>query len=61
LVALPHGAPIIAVVDEAKMVRLAAEARHLTDSVKMAAYRAKTALVRCITRQDVKADDNGRV
>jgi hypothetical protein len=51
----------MAVLDEAKMVQLAPAARHLADNARMAAYRAKTAPVRCITRQDVKTEDDGRV
>ena len=49
-----------AVVDAADIVKLAPEAKHLTDTIKMVAYRAETALVRCLTLNDVRTEDEGR-
>jgi hypothetical protein len=42
LAGLPKRVPVKAVVDEADIVKLAPEAKHLTDTIKMAAYRAET-------------------
>jgi len=39
--------PRAAVPAEAEIVTLAPEAKHLTDTSKMVAYRAETALARC--------------
>jgi transposase-like protein len=58
--ALPKRVPMTAVLDAADIVRLAPEAKHLTDTLKMVAYRAETALVRCLTPHDVKTEDDGR-
>jgi len=60
LAALPKRVPISAVIDEADIVRLAPEAKHLTDTIKMVAYRAETALVRCLTPHYAKTEDDGR-
>lgn len=56
----PKRVPVTAVLDEAEIVKLAPEAKHLTDTIKMVAYRAETALVRCLTSHDVKTEDDGR-
>ena len=39
---------------------LAPEAKHLTDTIKMVAYRAETALVRCLAPHYAKTEDEGR-
>jgi hypothetical protein len=58
--ALPKRVPITAVLDEAAIVRLAPEAKHLTDTIKMVAYRAETALVRHVAPRYATTEDNGR-
>lgn len=60
MAALPKRVPISAVLDAAAIVRLAPEAKHLTDTIKMVAYRAETALVRHLTPHDAKTEDDGR-
>lgn len=60
LAALPKRVPLNTVLDEAEIVRLAPEAKHLTDTIKMVAYRAETALVRCLTPHYVRTEDDGR-
>ena len=40
----------LTVLDEAEIVKLAPEAKHLKDTIKMVAYRAETTLVRCLAR-----------
>src|SRR3989442_1017753 len=60
LAALPERVPINAVMDEGEIVKLAPEAKHLTDTIKMVAYRAETALVRCLAPHYAKTEDEGR-
>lgn len=60
LAALPKRVPIKAVLVEAEIVKLAPEAKHLTDTIKMLAYRAESALVRCLTPYYAKTEDDGR-
>jgi len=48
------------VVDEAEIVRLAPEAKHLTDTLKMVAYRAETGLLRCLTPHYAHTEEEGR-
>lgn len=60
LAALPKRVPITTVLDEADIVRLAPEATHFTNTIKMVAYRAETVLVRCVTPHDAKAEDDAR-
>lgn len=60
IAALPERVPVKAVLDEAEIVRLAPEAKHLTDTLKMVAYRAETALVRCLAPHYAKTEDEGR-
>lgn len=60
LAALPERVPLKAVMDEEEIVKLAPEAKHLTDTIKMVAYRAETALVRCLAPHYAKTDDEGR-
>jgi hypothetical protein len=59
LAALPKRVPVTAVRDEAEIVTLAPEAKHLTDTIKMVAFRAETALVRCLTPHYVRTEDDG--
>jgi len=56
----PKRVPVNAVLDEPEIVKLAPETKHLTDTIKMVAYRAETALVRCLTSHYVKTEDDGR-
>ena len=58
--ALPQRVPVNAVVEEAEIVKLAPEAKHLTDTIKMLAYRAETALVRSLAPHYAKTEDDGR-
>jgi transposase-like protein len=60
IAALPERVPIKAVLNEEEIVRLAPEAKHLTDTIKMVAYRAETALVRCLAPHYAKTEDEGR-
>jgi transposase-like protein len=59
LAQLPKRVPLNEVLDEAEIVRLAPEAKHLTDTIKMLAFRAETALVRCLTLNGVRTEDDG--
>jgi transposase-like protein len=60
IAALPERVPVKAVLDEGEIVTLAPEAKHLTDTIKMVAYRAETALVRCLASHYAKTEDEGR-
>jgi transposase len=60
LAASPQRVPVKAVLDEAEIVKLAPEAKHLTDTIKMLAYRAETALVRCLSPHYARTEDEGR-
>jgi hypothetical protein len=60
LAQLPKRVPLNALLEEAEIVRLAPEAKHLTDTIKMLAFRAETALVRCLTLNGVRTEDDGR-
>jgi Transposase protein len=60
IAALPERVPVKAVLDEGEIVTLAPEAKHLTDTIKMVAYRAETALVRCLAPHYAKTEDEGR-
>jgi transposase-like protein len=60
IAALPERVPLEAVLDAGEIVRLAPEAKHLTDTIKMVAYRAETALVRCLAPHYAKTEDEGR-
>jgi transposase len=60
LAALPKRVPVKAVRDAAEIVKLAPEAKHLTDTLKMVAFRAETALVRGLTPHYVRTEDDGR-
>jgi hypothetical protein len=58
--ALPKRLPIKAVLEEAEIVKLAPEAKHLTDTIKMVAYRAETTLARCLPLHYARTEDEGR-
>jgi len=60
LAALPQRVPVSSVFDEAEIVKLSPEAKHLADTIKMVAYRAETALVRCLAHHYAKTEDDGR-
>lgn len=60
LATLPKRVPVNAVLDEAEIVTLAPEAKHLTDTIKMVAFRAETALVRALTPHYRRTEDEGR-
>jgi transposase-like protein len=60
IAALPDRVPVKAVLAEGEIVTLAPEAKHLTDTIKMVAYRAETALVRCLAPHYAKTEDEGR-
>jgi transposase-like protein len=60
LAQLPKRVPLNTLLDEADIVKLAPEAKHLTDTIKMLAFRAETALVRCLTLNGVRTEDDGR-
>ena len=60
IAARPERVPIKAVLAEEDIVTLAPEAKHLTDTIKMVAYRAETALVRCLAPHYARTEDEGR-
>ena len=60
LAKLPKRVPIKVVLDEADIVRLAPETKHLTDTIKMIAFRAETALVRALTPHYRRTEEEGR-
>lgn len=60
IAALPKRVPVKTVVEEGEIVKLAPEAKHLTDTIKMVAYRAETALVRCVASHYARTEDEGR-
>ena len=60
LATLPKRVPLKTVLDEAEIVKLAPEAKHLMDTIKMVAYRAETALVRCLAPHYARTEDDGR-
>ena len=59
LTKLPQRVPVKAVFDEAEIVTLAPEAKHLTDTIKMVAFRAETALVHALTANYARTEDEG--
>jgi transposase len=59
LAKLPKRVALNTLRDAADIVKLAPEAKHLTDTIKMLAYRAETALVCCLTRNGVRTEDQG--
>ena len=60
LKALPQRVPVSSVLDETEIVKLSPEAKHLADTIKMVAFRAETALVRCLAPHYAKTEDDGR-
>jgi hypothetical protein len=60
IAALPERVPVKAVRDEEDIVTLAPEAKHLTDTIKMVAYRAETGLVRLLAPHYARTEDEGR-
>ena len=60
LTALPKRVPVKEVVAETEIVKLAPEAKHLTDTIKMVAYRAETALARALGTHYARTEDEGR-
>ena len=59
IAALP--VPVKVVMDEEEIVTLAPETKHLTDTIKMVAYRAETGLVRLLAPHYARTEDEGRV
>ncbi len=55
----PQRVPVSALLDEAEIVKLSPEAKHLADTIKMVAFRAETALVRCLAPHYAKTEDDG--
>jgi len=60
LAKLPKRVALNTLLEETDIVKLAPEAKHFTDTIKMAAFRAETALVRCLTLNEVRTEDEGR-
>jgi len=60
LAKLPKRVPIKDLLDPAEVVRLAPEAKHLTDTIKMLAFRAETALLRCLSLNGIPTENDGR-
>jgi transposase-like protein len=57
---LPKRVPIRDLMDPADIVKLAPEAKHLTDTIKMIVYRAETVLVRSLEPHYARTEDEGR-
>lgn len=57
---LPERVPLHTLLDTAEIVRLAPETKHLTDTIKMVAYRAETVLVRWLAPRYARTEDEGR-
>jgi len=57
---LPKRVPLKEVMDPADIVKLAPEAKHLTDTIKMIVYRAETVLVRSLEPHFARTEDEGR-
>jgi hypothetical protein len=57
---LPKRVPLSSVFDPAEIVKLAPEAKHLTDTIKMTAYRAETTLTRALGAHYARSEDEGR-
>jgi hypothetical protein len=60
LAGLPERVAVKSLLDAAEIVKLAPEAKHLTDTIKMLAYRAETALVHLLAPHYVRTPDEGR-
>ena len=59
LATLPQRVPVASVLDEAEIVKLAPEAKHLADTIKMVAFRAESTLVRCLAPHYAKTENEG--
>jgi transposase-like protein len=57
---LPERVPLHTLLDADEIVRLAPETKHLTDTIKMVAYRAETVLVRWLAPRYARTEDEGR-
>jgi hypothetical protein len=60
IAALPERVPVAELLAEPEIVKLAPEGKHLSDTIKMVAYRAETALVRSLAPHYAKTEDEGR-
>jgi transposase-like protein len=60
LAALPKRVAVKELVAAADIVRLEPETKHLTDTIKMVAYRAETALVQSLGAHFARTEDEGR-
>lgn len=58
--ALPGHVPMKEVMEVEKIVQLSPEAKHLTDTIKMVAYRAETALTRLLMPHYARTQEEGR-
>ncbi|MFW0859538.1 MAG: putative transposase [Dehalococcoidia bacterium] len=58
--ALPSHVPVKEGMEIEKIVRLSPEAKHLTDTIKMVAYRAETALTRLLMPHYARNQEEGR-
>jgi hypothetical protein len=59
IAALPERLPVKAMLDAEEIVKLAPEAKHLTDTIKMVGYRAETGLVRLLAPHYARTEDEG--
>jgi hypothetical protein len=57
---LPKRVPLNSLIDPTEIVKLAPEAKHLTDTIKMIAYRAETTLARALGAHYARTEDEGR-
>lgn len=57
---LPERVPLKDVMNPAEIVKLAPEAKHLTDTIKMIAYRAETKLFQSLTPHFTRTEEEGR-
>ena len=60
MAALPQRVAVKDVVADGEVVKLAPEAKHLTDTIKMLAYRAETGLTRLLNPHYKRSEDEGR-
>jgi transposase-like protein len=60
LAGLPKRVPVKDLVAETAIVKLAPETKHLTDTIKMVAYRAETVLARALGAHYARTEDEGR-
>jgi len=57
---LPKRVPVKEVVEASEIVKLEPETKHLTDAIRMVAYRAETAMVRSLGPHFARTEDEGR-